>query len=106
MLTHIRHTALLALGLLFLTLVACGGSNPTATSTVASYASDYSTNKTYKEDLARHLTSVGAVMYGAYWCPHCKRQKTMFGDGFKSCTPDPVPDFYSNLNIAKNQVSS
>ena len=62
------------------------GSNPTPTPTVASYASDYSTNKTYKEELARHLTSVGAVMYGAYWCPHCKRQKTMFDDGFKDVT--------------------
>ena len=63
-----------------------GGSNPAPTPTVASYASDYSTDKTYKGALARHLTSMGAVMYGAYWCPHCNRQKTMFDDDFKDVT--------------------
>jgi uncharacterized membrane protein len=29
--------------------------------------------------LAIHLTSVGARMYGAYWCPHCIEQKEIFG---------------------------
>jgi uncharacterized membrane protein/glutaredoxin len=29
--------------------------------------------------LARHLKSVGAKMYGAYWCPHCHDQKSLFG---------------------------
>ncbi|MBW4658019.1 MAG: vitamin K epoxide reductase family protein [Drouetiella hepatica Uher 2000/2452] len=29
--------------------------------------------------LARHLTSVGAKMYSAYWCPHCHDQKQLFG---------------------------
>lgn len=29
--------------------------------------------------LAEHLTKVGAKFYGAYWCPHCKDQKEMFG---------------------------
>lgn len=29
--------------------------------------------------LAEHLTSVGAVKYGAYWCPHCYDQKLLFG---------------------------
>lgn len=31
------------------------------------------------EGLAKFLKSSGAVMYGAYWCPHCSRQKEMFG---------------------------
>ena len=30
-------------------------------------------------DLAAHLKRIGAKMYGAYWCPHCTRQKAMFG---------------------------
>lgn len=30
-------------------------------------------------ELAKHLKSVGAVMYGAYWCPHCHDQKQLFG---------------------------
>ncbi len=29
--------------------------------------------------LAKHLTEVGAKMYGAYWCPHCHDQKQLFG---------------------------
>lgn len=29
--------------------------------------------------LARHLTDIGAKMYGAYWCPHCFDQKQLFG---------------------------
>ncbi|MEL6492221.1 MAG: vitamin K epoxide reductase family protein [Cyanobacteria bacterium J06621_3] len=29
--------------------------------------------------LAKHLTDVGAKMYGAYWCPHCFDQKQLFG---------------------------
>jgi hypothetical protein len=29
--------------------------------------------------LAKHLKSVGARMYGAYWCPHCHEQLQLFG---------------------------
>jgi uncharacterized membrane protein len=29
--------------------------------------------------LADHLTASGAVMYTAYWCPHCHEQKELFG---------------------------
>ncbi len=29
--------------------------------------------------LAEHLSSSGAVMYSAYWCPHCHDQKELFG---------------------------
>lgn len=29
--------------------------------------------------LARHLHSIGAKMYGAFWCSHCNDQKQMFG---------------------------
>ena len=29
--------------------------------------------------LADHLSSTGAVMYSAYWCPHCHEQKEAFG---------------------------
>lgn len=30
-------------------------------------------------ELARYLQRSGAVMYGAYWCPHCRNQKEIFG---------------------------
>lgn len=29
--------------------------------------------------LAKHLQSVGAKIYGAFWCSHCYEQKQMFG---------------------------
>lgn len=29
--------------------------------------------------LAERLTETGAVMYSAYWCPHCNEQKQLFG---------------------------
>jgi len=30
-------------------------------------------------ELAKYLRETGARMYGAYWCPHCSRQKELFG---------------------------
>ncbi|GBF79421.1 vitamin K epoxide reductase family protein [Aphanothece sacrum] len=37
--------------------------------------------------LAKHLTAIGAKMYGAYWCPHCFEQKQIFGEeAFKDVT--------------------
>lgn len=44
--------------------------------------------------LARHLTEIGAKMYGAYWCPHCHDQKQLFGKEafaqatYVECAPD------------------
>ncbi|CAB9513134.1 Vitamin K epoxide reductase [Seminavis robusta] len=29
--------------------------------------------------LAKKLKQAGVVMYGAFWCPHCARQKELFG---------------------------
>jgi len=34
--------------------------------------------------LADHLRENGAVVYGAYWCPHCQEQKQMFGPAASS----------------------
>lgn len=31
---------------------------------------------------AQCLTDHGAKMYGAWWCPHCKKQKELFGKSF------------------------
>ena len=30
--------------------------------------------------LSRHLAAVGALFYGAWWCPACTRQKALFGE--------------------------
>ncbi|MES2930542.1 MAG: protein disulfide isomerase family protein [Patescibacteria group bacterium] len=32
------------------------------------------------DDFAKALTSGGAQFYGAFWCPHCKEQKELFGN--------------------------
>ena len=46
--------------------------------------------------LAEHLSRRGAVMYSAYWCPHCHEQKELFGKEAAAkltvieCAPDGV----------------
>ncbi|MFN7990662.1 MAG: hypothetical protein U0R44_00735 [Candidatus Micrarchaeia archaeon] len=35
------------------------------------------------DDFAKCLSSKGAKMYGASWCPHCNDQKKMFGSSWK-----------------------
>jgi uncharacterized membrane protein len=42
--------------------------------------------------LAEHLTKTNAKFYGAFWCPHCKDQKELFGPSadrlpYIECTP-------------------
>ncbi len=32
---------------------------------------------------AKCLADKGAVMYGVFWCDHCREQKEMFGESFK-----------------------
>ncbi|MDX2243587.1 MAG: hypothetical protein NW224_23145 [Leptolyngbyaceae cyanobacterium bins.302] len=57
--------------------------------------------------LASHLKKVGAKMYGAYWCPHCTRQKEMFGSAFQGidyveCDPrgaNPRPNLCKEAGI-------
>jgi uncharacterized membrane protein/glutaredoxin len=57
--------------------------------------------------LARHLRENGAVMYGAYWCPHCTEQKALFGDAAKDipyveCAKDGVnarPDLCEKAGV-------
>lgn len=38
------------------------------------------------EDLAKCLTQKSAVLYGAYWCPHCQNQKALFGNASQYLT--------------------
>jgi hypothetical protein len=35
------------------------------------------------DDFARCLNDKGAIFYGAFWCPHCRNQKAMFGKSEK-----------------------
>ncbi|KAK3410526.1 hypothetical protein EUGRSUZ_J02496 [Eucalyptus grandis] len=51
-------------------------------------------SSTFAVSLARHLHSIGAKMYGAFWCSHCLEQKQMFGReaakilDYVECFPD------------------
>lgn len=52
-------------------------------------------NSNYKNlnEFAQCLKDNEVVMYGAYWCSHCKAQKELFGSAFKNvkyveCTDD------------------
>ena len=47
----------------------------------------------YLRQLAEHLQATDAKFYGAYWCPHCQEQKTVFGASIKrlpyiECSPN------------------
>lgn len=35
------------------------------------------------DNFAKCLTEKGSTMYGVFWCPHCAKQKKMFGSSFK-----------------------
>ncbi|MEI6510781.1 MAG: thioredoxin domain-containing protein [Candidatus Uhrbacteria bacterium] len=62
-----------------------------ATNRVTSSApSDY-------DGFAQCLADKGVKMYGAWWCPHCKAQKELFGTAFKKidyveCSPNQSKD--------------
>ena len=61
--------------------------------TVAMLSACSSLPNAYEGRLADHLTETGAKMYGAYWCPHCARQKQAFGGGvdripYVECDPE------------------
>ncbi|GMY11143.1 thiol-disulfide oxidoreductase LTO1 [Fagus crenata] len=52
------------------------------------------TSSPFALSLAKHLNSIGAKMYGAFWCSHCLEQKQMFGReaakllDYVECFPD------------------
>ena len=60
-------------------------------------------------DLANCLSANGAVMYGAFWCPKCSRQKKAFGDAaelipYVECDPRG-DDSQTDLCLEKNVMS-
>ncbi|XVE82416.1 hypothetical protein DITRI_Ditri16bG0002900 [Diplodiscus trichospermus] len=71
--------------LMIATLSASYSISPFVPSSLASVNRPYYTTEITKKSspfalsLARHLQSIGAKMYGAFWCSHCLEQKQMFG---------------------------
>ncbi|ESW29954.1 hypothetical protein PHAVU_002G112700 [Phaseolus vulgaris] len=76
---------LLVASIVILTLNTSYNSSKSGSSSLAEielpyYATEITTpSSPFALSLARHLHSVGAKMYGAFWCSHCQEQKEMFG---------------------------
>ncbi|MEI6444971.1 MAG: hypothetical protein WCO29_18035 [Nostocales cyanobacterium ELA583] len=58
--------------------------------------------------LARHLKTIKATMYGAFWCPHCHHQQELFGKEawttitYIECDPkgtNPRPDLCKQAKL-------
>ncbi len=47
------------------------------------YISTQNQSSPEKDSFAQCLKDKNVVMYGAYWCPHCQKQKKFFGDSFQ-----------------------
>jgi hypothetical protein len=76
------------LTMLSLALVAAGStpqppawaaSPPSGASTTGSLGEPLNPSTAEQKDLAEHLRRIGAIFYGAWWCPACFRQKNLFG---------------------------
>ena len=55
-------------------------------------------------ELAKLMSEKGITMYGAYWCPHCSRQKELFGQEAWSYISyvECAPKGYGFRGICKN----
>lgn len=55
------------------------------------------------DTFAQCLGEKGAKFYGAFWCPHCQKQKSMFGKSAKLLpyTECSTPDGKSQLPVCK-----
>lgn len=69
------------------------------------FATEITTQSTpFALSLAKHLQSIGAKMYGAFWCSHCVEQKQLFGReaakllDYVECFPD---GYRKGIKIAK-----
>ncbi len=63
---------------------------------------------TPNETLAQCITDSGAKFYGTFWCPHCQKQKMMFGRAATKLLPYiecSTPDGKGQLQICTdNQI--
>ncbi len=57
------------------------------------------------DDFAKCVKDKGAVFYGAFWCPHCQSQKSLFGKSkqylpYVECS---TPDSQGQLPVCANE---
>lgn len=57
------------------------------------------------DSFAQCLGQKGVMFYGAFWCPHCQNQKTMFGKSAKLIpyTECSTPDGSNQLAVCKDK---
>ena len=61
------------------------------------------------DTLATCISQSGAKMYGAFWCPHCQNQKSMFNTLFGGAADKlpyiecSTPDANGQLDVCKNE---
>ena len=84
--------ALFVITVLSLSLVLGSGDTDEITSLAYKPRPIETTSSQYSRALAAHLKTMGAKMYGAFWCSHCIEQKEVFGNGadipYVECFPD------------------
>ncbi len=88
---NIVYIVLVLLVVLFLAVILNKNSNSSGSNRLDSFASC--------------LKDKGAVFYGAFWCPHCRDQKQIFGKSVKllpyvECS---TPDGQSQLQVCKDK---
>jgi uncharacterized membrane protein/glutaredoxin len=71
--------AALAVAVLLFGYAAGPGATTATAAADATASSSVSPEAARLAALADHLHESGAVVYGAYWCPHCQSQRAMFG---------------------------
>ena len=70
----------LSLALLAIGSVAAGAAPVQAAEGGTTKTSATAPSSERQKALARHLKLKGAVVYGAWWCPHCTHQLKLFGE--------------------------
>ncbi|MFM1813236.1 MAG: hypothetical protein RLZZ336_2174 [Cyanobacteriota bacterium] len=79
----VRSGLLIAVTVLLLGTVATASAAGTATGNEqpdATTASPLPPSNPEQLALSRHLKAIGALFFGAWWCPACSRQKALFGE--------------------------
>ena len=57
------------------------------------------------DSFAKCLKDKGAIFYGAFWCPHCQKQKVMFGNSstYLSYVECSTPDAKGQLPVCNEK---
>lgn len=80
--------------------------SPSTADTSLASTTELATSESKVVQLAQCIKESGAVFYGAFWCPHCRQQKDLFGKEamaaltYVECS---TPDGKSQTQICKDK---